>query len=70
MIHLRLDLTSDENVEVEDEVEFELDACGRWVRYHSSRPGITGVAFRNLEAPNLDGGIAQWRIGQEREWNK
>lgn len=60
MIHLRVDFTSDEKVDVDDEVVLELDAWGRWVRYHTSRLGTTGVAFRNFEAPNLDGGIALW----------
>lgn len=58
--HLRLDLTSDEKVEVDEEVDVELDAGGRWDRYHSSRAGTEATALRNLDAPNLDGGIV-WR---------
>lgn len=56
-IHLLLVLISDEKVEVDEEVVVELEAGGRCERYHSSRFGMDGTALRNLDAPNLDGGI-------------
>lgn len=58
-IHLRLDFTSDEKVEVDDDVVVELEDGGRWERYHSSRAGTDETAFRNLEAPNRDGGMVR-----------
>lgn len=55
--HFLFDLTSDEKVEMDDEVVVDVDAEGRLPLYHSSRPGTAGAALRNFEAPKRAGGM-------------
>ena len=53
----RFVFTSDEKVLTAEAVELEVG--GRFVRYHSSLPGICGTAFRYLDAPKrLNGAMS------------
>lgn len=56
----RLVLISEVKV-VRVDAEVELPDNGRFPLYHSSREGVYGAAFLNLEAPKREGGaILAW----------
>ena len=63
-IHSRVVLISEVKVVKADKAA-ELAVGGRLFLYHSSRPGMYGVAFLNFEAPNRErGAIVQARAGE------
>jgi hypothetical protein len=55
-------LISEDRVDKEDEVEFELAAAGRLVLYHVSVGRTDGIAFLNLLAPKRAGGIVRCEV--------